>query len=64
MSRRNKLKSATAEELVEYFIAVVQEKAMRQGGHAKYNRLYGEMDAVEREEAASWRSKTCTHSTA
>jgi hypothetical protein len=51
MNRRNKLESATAEELVEYFvaIAVVQDKAMRQDDHAKYNRLYGEMDAVERE---------------
>ena len=46
---RNKLESATEEELVEYFvaIAVVQDKAMRQGENAKYNRLYREMDAVE-----------------
>jgi Domain of unknown function (DUF2019) len=51
MNRRNKLKSATAEELVEYFIAiaVVQDKATRQGENAKYNRLYKEMDAVEQE---------------
>jgi len=48
---RNKLERATEEELAEYFvaIAVVQDKAMRQGDHSKYNRLCGEMDAVERE---------------
>ncbi len=48
---RNKLGSATAEELVEYFvaIAVVQDKAMRQDENAKYNRLYTEMDAVRQE---------------
>jgi hypothetical protein len=48
---RNKLERATEEELLEYFvaIAVVQDKAMRQGENAKYNRLYGEMDAVEQE---------------
>jgi len=48
---RNKLESATEEELLEYFvaIAVVQDKAMRQGENAKYNRLYGEMDAVKQE---------------
>jgi hypothetical protein len=51
MNRRNKLKSATAEELVQYFvaIAVVQDKAVRRGEIAKYNRLYGEMDAVGQE---------------
>src|SRR5678815_3106001 len=66
MNRRNKLESATAEELVEYFVetAMVQDKAMRQGDTPKYNRLYREMDAVEQElRTAHWRSKTCTHST-
>jgi hypothetical protein len=51
MNRRNKLKSATAEELVQYFVAIamVQDKAVRRGEIAKYNRLYGEMDAVGQE---------------
>jgi hypothetical protein len=48
---RNKLESATIKELVEYFaaIAVVQDKAILRDEHAKYNRLYKEMDAVKQE---------------
>ena len=38
-------------ELVKRFVAIAldQSEALLEGDHAKYNRLYGEMDAVEEE---------------
>lgn len=44
--KRDKLGDLTIEQLVERFVATAleQDKALRQGQHAKYNRLFDQME--------------------
>jgi hypothetical protein len=48
---RDKLGKLTIEELVEGFvvIALEQDKALRHGQHAKYNRLFDQMETIKQE---------------
>jgi hypothetical protein len=41
----------TVDQLVQCFTAIAldQDKALRKGQHAKFNRLYDDLDAVQRE---------------
>ena len=49
--KQTSLQGMTVDQLVQRFtaIAVDQDKALRRGEHAKFNRLFDEMDAVENE---------------
>jgi hypothetical protein len=49
--KQPKLQRMTVEQLVERFltIALDQDRAIFDGDHAKYNRLYGQMDAIKQE---------------
>jgi len=48
---RDKLRKLTIEELVEGFVAIAleQDKALRHGQHAKYNRLFDQMETIKQE---------------
>jgi hypothetical protein len=49
--RRSKLQFLTVDQLVQRFtvIALDQDNALRRGQHAKFNRLYDDLDAVQQE---------------
>jgi hypothetical protein len=49
--KRDKLGDLTIEQLVERFVATAleQDKALRHGQHAKYNRLFDQMETVKQE---------------
>jgi Domain of unknown function (DUF2019) len=49
--KRDKLGDLTIEQLVERFVAIAleQDMALRQGQHAKYNRLFDQMETVKQE---------------
>lgn len=49
--KRDRLVGMTVDQLVERFVAIAldQNRAMLNDDHAKYNRLYREMDAVREE---------------
>lgn len=49
--KRTRLQDMTVDQLVQCFTAIAldQDKALRKGQHAKFNRLYDDLDAVQRE---------------
>ena len=49
--KRIKLENMTVDQLVERFVAIAldQDRAALHDDNAKYNRLYGQMDAVKQE---------------
>jgi hypothetical protein len=49
--KRDNLQTMTADRLVEHFVVVgvKQDKALRKGEHAKFNLLFDEKKAIERE---------------
>ena len=49
--KRQELENMTVDQLVERFTAITldQDKALRASKHAKFNRLFDEMEAVKRE---------------
>lgn len=51
MIKRANLKDMSVDELVERFTSITldQDKALRTSSHAKYNRLFDEMEAVKQE---------------
>jgi hypothetical protein len=51
MKKRDMLHAITVEQLVERFVAIAldQDKALLRREHAKFNRLFDEMEAVESE---------------
>jgi hypothetical protein len=49
--KRTNLEDMSINQLVERFLAIAldQDRAIFDGNHAKYNRLYGQMDAIKQE---------------
>jgi hypothetical protein len=49
--KRTKLQDMTVDQLVECFTAIAldQDKALRSGQHAKFNRLFDDLEAVKQE---------------